>query len=144
MYTAQTKNRENSRLSFEGTKSLTEQTHLKDVKIQNVLRKAKKQGIVTHVAKYAGTYSDMIDAPSFHEAQNAIASATSMFETVPAEIRKHFDNDPSKYLEFMQNPENYDAIEELGFDNSHLPEPERAPPAAPAATDDSASSSSEE
>lgn len=129
MFTKQTLRRANSSLSFEGVKPLTEQKHKEDVQIQNIMRKARKTGVLSHVNQYKGTYGEFADAPTYHEAQNVIAEANSMFETVPSQIRKQFKNDPSEYVSFMQNPENYEAIAEMGLDNSHLPEPVSEEPA---------------
>jgi len=95
------------------------------------MRKAEKTGVIAHNAAYAGSYGEFVSAPDFHQAQNVIAEAKSMFDTVPARIRSKFDNDPAKFLSYMTNPKHRDAIIELGLDVSHLPAP-AAPPAAPA------------
>ena len=102
--------------------TMTEQHHVEETSIRNIMRKYHDTGLVSHVNEHAGTYMDMINAPDFYEAQCAIAEAKSMFETVPSRIRQDFDNDPGKFLDFIQNPENKDKIEEYGLDSSHLPE----------------------
>jgi len=89
--------------------------------MQHILKKYLKTGVISHLSKYQGTYMDFPDAPTFHEAQNIIADTKTMFETVPAVIRADFDNDPSKYLEFLQNPENKLKIEAYGLSTSHFP-----------------------
>jgi len=108
---------------FEPT--MTEQCHKDRCDMHNIMRQFEKTGLIEHTSRYAGKYMDMPNAPSFHEAMNTIAKAESMFETVPAKIRAKFHNDPAEYIEFMQDPKNYDAIKEMGLDPSHLPEPER-------------------
>jgi len=108
-----------NQLAYEG-ESMTEQAHRDEVKIQNIIAKHQKTGLLNHVSKYEGTYSDMASATDFTEAQNIIAEAKSMFETVPSEIRAIFDNQPEKFLDFMQNQENIESIEEMGLDASHL------------------------
>ncbi|AXL15237.1 internal scaffolding protein [Microviridae sp.] len=135
-----------------GDKIRTEQQHKDDCDIHTIMRKARTHGIVSHTSKYAGTYGDFSTAPQFKEAMDIIADANSMFESVPSHIRKEFGNDPAMFLDFMQNPENFDAIAEMGLDNSHLPEPEQAvsnPPATdlnpdPESSDTGGSLSSEE
>lgn len=113
-------------------KSLTEQSHKDSCDIRLIMRKAEKTGVIAHNAKYAGQYGDFVSIPDYHGAQNIVAEAKSMFDTVPARIRAKFDNDPAKFLSYMTNPKHRDAIIELGLDVSHLPIP-AAPPAAPAA-----------
>lgn len=116
-----TRERRRVAYSFKNVESMTEQCHKDEVKIQNVMGKARKQGILTHVNQHAGTYMDYTDAPGFYEAQNILADAKSLFETVPSYIRKEFDNDAGRFLDFMQNPNNREAISEMGLDTSHLP-----------------------
>ncbi|AXL14625.1 internal scaffolding protein [Microviridae sp.] len=121
--------RERVQVYFDPDTKMTEQAHADEVKIQNILRKYRDRGVVQHVAVHKGTYMDMIDAPDYQEAQNQIAAAKSLFETVPSHIRKDFENNPSKFIEFMQNPNNREAIEAYGLDSSHLPsnEPKSTP-----------------
>lgn len=119
------------RTSFKGSKSLTEQHHKSEVKIQNIMKKHQATGLITHTSQYAGEYSNMVNAPDFMEAQLVIAEAKSMFESVPAHIRKEFANDPAQFLKFMQDEENREKIEAFGLDTTHLPEQmdiEDAPP----------------
>lgn len=64
------------------------------------------------------------NAPTFHEAQNIIAEANQMFATVPAHIRSDFGNDPTRFLDFIQDKNNKARIEEYGLSTAHfLPEP---------------------
>lgn len=104
--------------------SLTEQAHAETVNINNVMARYQRNRMLDHVSQYSGSYSDFVDAPSYFEAQLAIASANSMFETIPSGIRADFNNDPAQFLTFIQDPANREAIEEYGFDTSHLPEPD--------------------
>lgn len=108
--------------------SLTEQSHAKSCDIHVIMQKYEKTGVIDHVNQHEGTYMDYPNPVDFHTAQNIIAEAHSMFETVPARIRDDFDNDASQFLAFMQNPENATKIAEYGLSNSHLPEtPSEAP-----------------
>lgn len=101
--------------------SLTEQCHMDECKVQNILKKYRETGRLEHTAKYEGTYMDFANAPDYTEAQIIIANAKSMFETVPASIRSQFDNNPMKYVEFMQDENKRDEIEAMGLSTSHLP-----------------------
>lgn len=95
--------------------SKTEQAHKSDCDIQTILKKYQQHGVIQHNHSIQGTYGDYINAPDFTEAQNLIAEAKSMFETVPARIRADFDNDPAKFLEFTQNEANRERMIEYGF-----------------------------
>jgi len=56
-----------------------------------------------------------IPAIDYHEALNIVADAESMFEELPSTIRAQFENDPHKFLEFVQDPNNLDEMRELGL-----------------------------
>jgi len=112
-----------SPLSFEGFKSLTEQSHAPSCDIHTIMRKYRRDAVLDHVSQYKGTYADFAQVPDFREAHTIIAEANSMFETVPSHIRADFENDPIQYIAFMQDPDNVKAIEAYGLDASHLPAP---------------------
>lgn len=114
--------------SFEKHPSLTEQEHRDSVNIQQILKRHRVTGTVTHVARQPGVFMNLINAPDYYEAQMAIANANSIFEEIPSDIRARFDNDPGKLLEFVQNEENREEMQEMGFNTEHLPEiaPEEA------------------
>lgn len=101
--------------------TLTEQSHSKHCNIGNILNKYKKTGMLTHVNSMQGRYEDFPNSVDFHAMQNVIANAKSMFESIPSHIRSMFDNDPSKFLDFAQNPENREEMLDLGFSDEHLP-----------------------
>jgi len=101
--------------------TLTQQSSKDECDIHIIMRKAEKHGVITHLNKYQGEYSNMISAPNYHEAMVMIANANSMFETVPSSIRAKFGNDPARFLDFMQNADNRDRIIKMGLDASHLP-----------------------
>lgn len=107
--------------------SLTEQHHRETVSIHSILKKYQATGVIDHLAKHKGSYFDYTDAPDFQTAQQMVANAASMFETIPSEIRADFANDPAQFIDFMQNPENRNEIEAYGLDASHLGETEEKP-----------------
>lgn len=115
---------------FEG-ESLTEQSHKESCDIHNIMRKYEKTGIVNHLAQFKGQYMDMSNSVEFHQAQLIVAEANSMWETVPSKIRAVFDNNPGKFVDFMQSENNREAILEMGLDASHLPEPAEEPQPIP-------------
>ena len=42
-------------------------------------------------------------------------TAEEQFGALPANVRREFDNDPGKMLEFIQDPDNYERGVELGL-----------------------------
>lgn len=53
------------------------------------------------------------NSDDFIDAQNMISDAHEMFDSLPADIRAEFANDPYRLLEAIEDPENYDRLVEL-------------------------------
>lgn len=100
---------------------LTEQSHAKSCDIHNILTQYEKTGVITHNAKHQGQYMDYPNSHDFKAMMDTVAEAKSMFESIPATIRKDFANDAGRFLDFMQNEDNREAIEAYGFTTNHLP-----------------------
>ncbi len=112
-------------ISFPPEGNLTEQSHRDDLNINNILKKFQKTGVIDHVKEHGATYGD-VPAQDFREAQEIITTASSMFEELPSRARKHFDNDPAKFLEAMQNPDTKtETLHKIGLLN-----PDYTPPNA--------------
>lgn len=94
--------------------SMTRQEHKAECDINNILAQFRKTGAAGHLAAHQGRYDDFADI-DFHQAQNDIARAKSMFETVPAELRERFHNDPGEFLAFVTDEANLPEMRELGL-----------------------------
>lgn len=99
---------------------VVEQSHRDSCDIHHIMRKYEQKGVLTHVRENAGTYMELPSEVDFHLAMNQIARAQQSFESLPADLRKKFGNDPAAFVDFMQDGDNLDAIEKLGLDASHL------------------------
>ena len=95
-------------------KGLTEQAHKRETDMNYILRDYYKTGLIKHAAKNQGRYDD-ISPVDFREAMEVVANSKSMFEELPANMRKQFDNQPDKFLEFVQNPDNKDQMQKMGI-----------------------------
>jgi phage internal scaffolding protein len=109
-----------SQIDFEGDEGLTEQCHRQSCDMHHIMKKHQETGLINHVNQYKGRYDEMPNDLQFHDAMNVIATANSMFESVPSHIRAEFDNSPALFIKFMQDPQNKDQIEKMGLDASHL------------------------
>lgn len=111
--------------------SMTRQSMTDECNINFIIDKFQKTGVITHEKEYKGDYGEF-ENMDFHEAMNIVADANSMFETVPSSIRKEFDNDPGKFLAFVQDDKNRDRMHEMGLlvDRPAISQPE-APAAEP-------------
>ena len=118
--------------SFEGP-GRTKQSFKKECDINEILHQFRKTGMIRHVAKRQGYYGDFIKAPTYHAALNLIHEAQVMFMELPAQVRAEFDNDPAKFLDFVHNEENEDAMREMGLLDKVTEEPVEAKNVEPVA-----------
>ena len=79
------------------------------------MAKYQKTGLLAHVNRHHGNYGDFMQATDYHTAHNQMLAAEEAFLSVPAKIRATFENDPGKFLEFCQNPDNLDEMREIGL-----------------------------
>lgn len=111
--------------------SMTKQSHKKECDINQIMAKYQKSGVVTHVKTHGLHYGEY-DAIDFTDAMNTIAEGQSMFAELPSQARKKFDNDPAKFMEYVNNPENQEHLYELGLARPTNPVEETVlPPKAP-------------
>lgn len=81
-----------------------------------ILRDYQKTGMIKHAKQHQGKYDD-IDPIDFQQAMFLVTSAQQQFESLPANIRKKFNNDPSEFLSFTRNPDNAAEMLSLGMLN---------------------------
>jgi len=95
--------------------SLTHQAFKQECDINHILAKYRKSGIINHVNKFQGNYTNLPNVSDYHEAMNATIAAEEAFQTLPAAIRDRFTNDPALFLEFAHNPQNLPEMEKMGL-----------------------------
>lgn len=60
-------------------------------------------------------FGDFTTGFDFQQAQDAIASVQSQFDSLPSDMRYQFRNSPANLLDFLADPENHDKAVELGL-----------------------------
>lgn len=114
-------------ICFKDSPTLTEQHHKESVSIQTIVQQHAVTGMLP-LNRSQPQFADMSNVPDYHQAQIIIAETNEMFEAVPSDIRKDFDNDPAKFLAFIENPDNKEQIEAYGLDSTHIPADYVKPP----------------
>jgi phage internal scaffolding protein len=95
--------------------SKTEQSHKSEVDINNIVKRAGNMELISKVAALQEFVFDDVTGNDFQENMNAIIKARDTFESVPSDIRRQFDNDAAKFMDFVYNPENKDKLVEMGL-----------------------------
>lgn len=110
-------------------KSLTRQSELKSADINVIMAKYVKTGVLP-VATREGFFADVSTVGDYREALHRVMQAEDYFYKVPPQIRKRFENDPAKFLDFISDPKNLPEIEEMGLIEGTRPKkkPEVPPP----------------
>lgn len=93
---------------------LTEQAHKDRCNINSIMAKYDKNGLITHISKFESEFGDTTGI-EFKQMMDKVASARSSFEELPSKIRKRFDNDPTKLLQFMDDASNREEAIKLGL-----------------------------
>lgn len=85
-----------------------------DADINSIMRKFQKTGAIDHAKVHQGFYG-VATGQTLHDAQTLVANAQSMFADLPSSIRNKFENEPSRFLDYVQDPANAAEAAELGI-----------------------------
>lgn len=99
-------------ISFEDA-SLTVQAPKEECDINNIISRYLRTGEPPEVRK--GAYMDLSELPDFQTALEIVRVGEDAFLSLPADVRKYFDNDPSKLIAFSMDPANNAKAVELGL-----------------------------
>lgn len=95
-------------------KSRTKQSDAKDADINTIIKKALRNGRLPD-ASNAGMYVDLSTGQDFMESMQIVKHAQEQFQALPSNVRHEFQNDPAKFLDFANNPENLERMYDLGL-----------------------------
>jgi len=111
--------------------SLTHQAMAKECDINSIMAKWQKTGIIEHRNEHQGQYGDYtVITSDYQEALNAVLAADEMFSSLPANVRKKFDNDPGQFIEYASDPKNAQGMVKLGLATETILETQKAPDGA--------------
>lgn len=95
---------------------IVEQSHKAEVDINNIVKRHGMDLIQKTALLQSKLYQfDDVTGNDFQEAMFKVAKAKESFLRMPSEIRKRFDNDAAKFLDFVQNPDNSEQLVEMGL-----------------------------
>lgn len=114
-FTLDTASHSNESALSEFEPTLTVQSDAVEADINYIVR----QFGITHELPYGRQvpeYADYTDIPNdYHAAQNFIKAADDTFMTMEASVRSQFNNDAGLFLDFINNPDNYDTAVSYGL-----------------------------
>lgn len=115
-------------ICFDPTEGMTKQSFHDECDINQIMDKAKNGIVPTHINQNQPMYGDFTQLPSYQGALDTMNHANRLFMKLDSDIRKRFDNDPQKLMDFLHDPKNKEEGIRLGF----FEKPAPASPVAPA------------
>lgn len=108
-----TKKRKVITVNKEPTK--TDQSYKKQCDASYIVQKYATTGQLTHVATRQGQFADVSGVQDLLPSMLVVEKAKTEFMSLPADIRRKFDNSPDKFIEFLADPKNDEQAVELGL-----------------------------
>lgn len=102
------------RVTVDTGEGLTEQAHKRETDINYILRDYERTGFIKHAQKHKGKYDD-VSVQDFQDAMFIVTNAQKMFDELPGQVRKRFQNSPAEFLSFVQDPNNAAEMAKLGI-----------------------------
>lgn len=94
--------------------TLAQQQFKDETDINNILRQFNITGQLPG-STISPRYGDFTGISDFKTALDRVNATYDEFESLPAQIRAQFDNDPAALIDFLDNEENREEAEKLGL-----------------------------
>lgn len=95
--------------------SLAVQSSKDEADINTIVRKFGVTGLLPQ-GRVLPEYQDLSEAVSdYRESLEIVRAADAAFMTLPAEVRNRFKNDAAAFVDFVTNPDNIEAVREMGL-----------------------------
>jgi phage internal scaffolding protein len=92
----------------------TEQAHKNQCDVNHIIQKYDKTGLINHISRIEAKFGDLT-GDDYKTMADRVINAQNMFNDLPAEIRKRFENSPENLLRFMDDPNNRNEAIQLGL-----------------------------
>lgn len=94
--------------------SRTKQAFKDECDINTIISRFLRTGVMNFTAKNEPRYGDCTGI-EFDAAMRTVANAQSLFNELPAALRHRFENEPAKFLDFVQDEKNREEATALGL-----------------------------
>ncbi len=90
----------------------TVQSQKEECDINRLLERSARSGAASHLQTYENQYGNF-EGYDFEKNVNIIAEGQTIFERLPAEVKREFNQSPQEFFEYVTNEENKDRLPEL-------------------------------
>lgn len=91
----------------------TKQAFKDSTDINLILARAANGQTITHLAKHGAVYGDFSDIDDLLNAHERLKKGQEIFDQLPGEVRKEFNQDIGEFYRFVNDPANVDRLGEL-------------------------------
>lgn len=118
-----------SAVEFDPDSSLTHQSFKEECDINTIMRRFAVTGELPENIRVP-QYQEFDGVFDFQTAMNLVRASQEAFEAMPATVRDRFNNDPARFMDFVNDADNYDEALKMGIVNPR-PKPVETPDSAP-------------
>lgn len=90
----------------------TKQSFKDQTDVNKIIQRYQKTGVMSHLEKHGAVYGEFGDY-DFHHHMQQLAKGKEIFEQLPSELRREFNQNPSEFFEFVNNPDNQERLDKL-------------------------------
>lgn len=92
--------------------SLTNQSDASEADINILVKKFGITGQLPQITGLQPLYGDFTSGDDYRTMLDRVNAAREAFEQIPAHIRREFDNDPAKFVDFASDDKNIEKLRE--------------------------------
>lgn len=107
--------------------SLTRQEFVVDADLNNIMRKYASGLPPSSPGARPPMFGDFSNVPDYQTCLEHVMDAQERFAQLPSDVRRRFDNDPGKLLQFVADKSNRDEAISLGLIDKPAVEPVSVP-----------------
>lgn len=91
----------------------TKQAFKDECDVNKILYQAQKTGAISHLNRFGGEYGDFSDIPDLLEAHKRLERAEYIFDSLPSEVKREFNQSPAEFFTFANDPDNAGRLKEI-------------------------------
>ncbi|WNK13564.1 MAG: internal scaffolding protein [Microvirus sp.] len=110
--------------------SRTKQSFRDECDVNQIMARYLQTGVLDFQQQYEPQYGD-VPSDDFQASMEKVAHARQMFADMPAKLRDRFNNDPGRFLAFVQDDANLPEARLLGLVATTPPAPSTKPVTGP-------------
>lgn len=102
-------------VAFPSESPYTDQSYKDECDVNAIMDRYQTQGIIPAINMRAPQYLDVSEGFDFTAMQEQVLEAKGLFSELPSVLRERFANDPARFIEYCQDPDNHHEMSKLGL-----------------------------